>query len=249
MRRLTPNPFASDTGAVPDELAAAFAIEDPIQRYRGVVHALAHVRVLAGIKAHPRPRDLTHIEENETLEIPELALSGSWKGNSAYPVFSSLDALMHFNSKLRPMPIAARDLARSAAERGKGLIVDPLPLHESQMVNTEPIADSFAGGHVPERPYASGYVIPTGLLRALADDHDATLLIDRADIRTLLADTADGAGARVRMHMDDDGLTRIFVGVERGFGRDRTSQLLTELSRVLSSHGFGDFVQLVPVVM
>lgn len=135
---LAGNPFAGDDGSIEPAMAQALK-EEPFFRTEAVVSALADGRVLVGAVPHSAPEKKSDgtIAEHETASDPLSNPDGLIRVNFtperfAYAIFSSADSYGEFMkkynlaSRVRPVPVKARDVAALGIARGQGMIVlDP----------------------------------------------------------------------------------------------------------------------------
>jgi hypothetical protein len=132
-RHFEPNTSADDDGSAPEHLIEA------LRRFSSrelgeadVVDALRDSRLLIPLVAH-----LGEAGQNEhgqlvdkTQELSIITVSGP-DGRNVLPVFTSVDAMSHWNPKARPVPATAVRVALAAANEQTDLVVlDPTSLTE-----------------------------------------------------------------------------------------------------------------------
>lgn len=127
-RRFEPNPAAGDDGTADPRLI------DAITRFRAgqaseaeVVDAVRECRLLVPLVAELGDEGTTEhgliVDKSQELSIVTVA---GPDGRPVLPAFSSVDAMTHWNSKARPVPVAGTRVALAAAGEGTDLVVlDP----------------------------------------------------------------------------------------------------------------------------
>ena len=147
--RSLPDPgFAGDDGAAPAELAAALVSGDG----RAVVTALLTARVLVPVVAvldevEIDPDGLAHDKSADMAVVTVRAPSG----RLALPAFSSVAALMAWNSSARPVPVAGVLAARAAYDEGADtLLLDPAG--PARVVIDGPLLRALAEARAPLPP-------------------------------------------------------------------------------------------------
>ncbi len=127
-RHFEPNPAADDDGSAPPELIAAItAFRESTAGEADVVAAFRTSRLLiplvaeagdVGVSPHGFAVDKTQELSIVTVEGPD--------GRAVLPVFSSVDAMRHWNAEARPVPAAGPRVALAATGEGTELVVlDP----------------------------------------------------------------------------------------------------------------------------
>jgi hypothetical protein len=127
-RQFEPNTSADDDGSAPERLIEAlrrFATRELGEAE--VVDALRESRLLIPLIAHLG--EAGHNEHGQlvdkTQELSIITVSGP-DGRNVLPVFTSVDAMSHWNAKARPVPASAVRVALAAASEETDLVVlDP----------------------------------------------------------------------------------------------------------------------------
>lgn len=129
-RLFAPNPFSNDDGRITPELAAAYADPEHL-RTESIVNALGRVLMPVLPHAHPGRDEDGHIGDHvsrdnkqDPLACPddELVTVDFPGGRKAFPIFSSVDALVAWNAQARPVPIDITRVASAALQRGDGVL-------------------------------------------------------------------------------------------------------------------------------
>jgi hypothetical protein len=127
-RHFEPNSSADDDGSAPERLIEAlrrFAshelgeadVVDALRESRLLIPLVAHLGE-AGVNEHGQLVD-------KTQELSIITVSGP-DGRNVLPVFTSVDAMSHWNPKARPVPATAVRVALAAASEQTDLVVlDP----------------------------------------------------------------------------------------------------------------------------
>lgn len=126
-RGLSGSPFPDDTGAAAPALAAALATyaAQPDQ-YAEALSSLCEHRLLVPVVAvlGEVEHDAAGLAHDKTSDMATVLLRGD-DGRMALLGFTGLEALAAWDPEARPVPVAARDAARSAvAEGAHALLVD-----------------------------------------------------------------------------------------------------------------------------
>ena len=128
MRSLPDPGFAGDSGAASPQVVAALAAyaEDPAARHPGTLAVLQHARLLVPVVAvlgevEVDERGLSH---DKTSDMAAVLMRGQ-DGRTALLAFTGSETLRRWDPDARPVPVTARDAARSARQDGAdALVVD-----------------------------------------------------------------------------------------------------------------------------
>ena len=137
--RTLPDPgFAGDRGAADEALRTALAayaadVDDP-DAHVGVLAALGRARVLVPVVAilgevehderGPARQKTSEMRGSSGVEMATVLLTGR-DGRQALLAFTGLDSLAAWQADARPVPVGARDAARSALEeQAAALLLD-----------------------------------------------------------------------------------------------------------------------------
>lgn len=128
MRSLPDPGFAGDSGAASPQVVAALAAyaEDPAARQPGTLAVLQHARLLVPVVAvlgevEVDERGLAH---DKTSDMAAVLMRGQ-DGRTALLAFTGSETLRRWDPDARPVPVTARDAARSARQDGAdALVVD-----------------------------------------------------------------------------------------------------------------------------
>ena len=126
MRSLPDPGFAGDDGAASPEVVAALAAyaEEPDTRHPATLAVLQHARVLVPVVAvlgevEVDERGLAH---DKTSDMATVLMRGQ-DGRTALLAFCGSESLRRWNADARPVPVTARDAARSARQDGADALV------------------------------------------------------------------------------------------------------------------------------
>lgn len=117
------HPYAHDTGAAPEALAAALAAYDHATGTRlAVVAALQASRVLIPLVAVPGDPSGAGSEPPTMAAVTLTAPNG----RQALLCFTSTEAMAAWDAQARPLPVSAAEAARGAIDDGaEALLLDP----------------------------------------------------------------------------------------------------------------------------
>lgn len=127
-RAFEPNPHAADDGSAPEALAAAqHAFRSGTGSLEAVVNAIRDARLLIPLVAEAGDVGQTAngltVDKTQELSIVTVATPDD---RTALPVFSSVDAMRHWNADARPVPTDGVRAALAAAGEGTPVIIlDP----------------------------------------------------------------------------------------------------------------------------
>jgi len=131
MRRIPDPGFPGDDGSVPTELAEALSAYDvdPDRRQPAVLQVLQHCRLLVPVLAvlgevEQGQDGLAREKASGTSDMATVLMRGR-DGRMALLAFTGLEPLRRWRTDARPVPVTARDAARSAVQDGAdALLVD-----------------------------------------------------------------------------------------------------------------------------
>ncbi|HET6653716.1 MAG TPA: SseB family protein [Nocardioides sp.] len=128
MRSLPDPGFAGDDGTAPPEVVAALAAyaEDPGARQAETLAVLQHARLLVPVVAVLGEVEVDErgLARDKTSDMAAVLMRGQ-DGRTALLAFTGSEALRAWNPEARPVPVTARDAARSARqEDAEALVVD-----------------------------------------------------------------------------------------------------------------------------
>ena len=122
------NPWKDDDGSAPPALAAA------LERFRAgaapsaeVIDALRDARLLVPLVAELGEAGMNEagLTVDKSADLSIVTVAGP-DGRGIVPVFSSAEAMRHWDAQARPVPVEARRAALAAVDGGDGLLVlDP----------------------------------------------------------------------------------------------------------------------------
>ena len=192
-REFQPNAHAGDDGTTPETVAAAIrAFRDGSVTFGELAAALADSRAL--IPLITRAGDDFDAEnpvmEDKIQELAVVTVAGP-NGTTAYPAFTSVDAMRAWNPDARPIPIELRRVCLAAAGEGADrVVINP---GTDQIVLRRPAVWAIAQGHTVIGAWDSTELL-TELTTALADT-DTVL-----DVALVAGDpTATGDGPDLRI--------------------------------------------------
>ena len=117
MRSLPDPGFAGDDGTAPPEVVAALAAyaEDPGARQAETLAVLQHARLLVPVVAVLGEVEVDErgLARDKTSDMAAVLMRGQ-DGRTALLAFTGSEALRAWNPEARPVPVTARDAARSA---------------------------------------------------------------------------------------------------------------------------------------
>ena len=158
MRSLPDPGFAGDNGAADPTLTAALAAADADPTGRAVLAVLCRARLLvpvvalAGELATDGP---TGLPQEKSADVAAVLLRRP-DGRRALLAFTSLETLRTWDPAARPVPVTARDAARSAIHEGADALLVDLAGPVRLVVETDELAH-LAAGHLLAAT-SSGYV-------------------------------------------------------------------------------------------
>ncbi len=127
--RSIPDPgFAGDDGSVPVALAEALAAysRDPVGGRPAVLAAVQGARLLVPVVAvlGEMEHDASGLAHDKSSDMAAVLMKGR-DGRLALLAFTGTDPLQRWSAEARPVPVSARDAARSALQDGaQALLVD-----------------------------------------------------------------------------------------------------------------------------
>lgn len=171
--KLKPNPFAGDDGRADPILAAALELEEFAPRLEAIIDVLPAARVLVPVLAHEHPGrtddggvvDHASVDKDPCKAAAMLAVEAP-DGRAAMPIFSSVEALMRWNPKARPVPVHTQNAAIAAVAEADGLLVLDAA-SERPMLLGRPAVNALATGEQWTAPWRDEE-LPTIVARALA---------------------------------------------------------------------------------
>ncbi|MGO1622682.1 SseB family protein [Flaviflexus sp.] len=170
--KLKPNPFANDDGKTVPALAEALDLEEFAPRLEAIVNVLPDSRVLVPVLAHDHPGrtadggvvDHASQDKDPCKAAAMLAVEAP-DGRAAMPIFSSVEALMNWNPKARPVPVHTQNAAiASVAEADSLLVLDAAS--DRPMLLGRPAVNALATGERWTAPWRDEE-LPTIVARAL----------------------------------------------------------------------------------
>jgi SseB protein N-terminal domain len=128
MRSLPDPGFAGDDGTVSSRVAEALAAyaEDPAGRHPDTLAVLQEARLLVPVVAVLGEVEVDErgLARDKTSDMAAVLMRGR-DGRTALLAFTGSEALRRWDPEARPVPVTARDAARSAGQDGaEALVVD-----------------------------------------------------------------------------------------------------------------------------
>ena len=215
--KLKPNPFAGDDGTADPKLAEALALTEFAPRLEAIIDTLPDARVLVPVLAHEHPgrtadggvvghesmdRDPCSAAAMLAVEAPD--------GRAAMPIFSSVDALVRWNPKARPVPVHSQNAAIAAVAEADGLLVLDAA-SDRPMLLGRPAVSALATGDAWTAPW-NDEELPTVIASALAG------IAGLKGLKIMPGRSAE---------------TAIVLAVDGDASREHVSQALAEASRRL----------------
>ena len=217
-RELTGTGFDGDLGAA--DVSLLVALDNP-QDETVLMRAVAHARLLVPIVAAPREVDDAGepiAEKSSHLRSTDLAvvtLTAS-DGQRAFPVFSSLAALLAWDATARPSPVTSSRAAQGAVtERCDVMLLDCGSAHERVL------RPSMVWALAQQRLWLPAHTDPfvaQALVRATADEEDVLECVGEGD----------PAGA---------GILRVVLILRDGLDADRVQALATRIGERIATDG------------
>ena len=162
-RTFSDNPWKDDDGTAPEALATALrafrAGETPSTT---VVDALRDVRLLIPLVAELGERGVTDtgLVVDKSADLSIVTVEGP-DGRGCVPVFSSAEAMRHWDAQARPVPVESRRAALAAVSEGaEVLILDP-GSEETEFVVRRPAVWAIAQGEPYLEPWRDPEVLET----------------------------------------------------------------------------------------
>ncbi|WP_193605878.1 SseB family protein [Nocardioides dongkuii] len=157
--------FPDDTGAVPDEVAAALAAYadrrgDPAA-YAGAVAALQRSRVLVPVVAvlGEVEVDEAGLAHDKTSDMAAVLLTGA-DGRLALLAFTGTETLGAWDPQARPVPVPTRLAAQSAIQEGAAALVVDLAGPTTLVIEGEDLAALAAGWTLARVGERYGWIAP-----------------------------------------------------------------------------------------
>lgn len=171
--KLKPNPFAGDDGKTDPKLAKALELDEFAPRLEAIVEVLPEARVLVPVLAHEHPGrtadggvvNHASMDKDPCKAAAMLAVEAP-DGRAAMPIFSSVEALVRWNPKARPVPVHPQNAAIAAVAEADGLLVLDAA-SERPMLLGRPAVNALATGEDWTAPWRDDE-LPTVVARALA---------------------------------------------------------------------------------
>ncbi|WP_182354068.1 SseB family protein [Flaviflexus huanghaiensis] len=171
--KLQPNPFAGDDGRVDPQLAEALELREFASRLEAIVEVLPNARVIVPVLAHEHPGRTddggvaSHASaDKDPCKAAAMLAVEAPDGRAAMPIFSSVEALMRWNPKARPVPVHTQNAAIAAVAEADGLLVLD-PASDRPMLLGRPAVSALATGASWTPPWRDEE-LPTVVARALA---------------------------------------------------------------------------------
>ena len=171
--KLKPTPFAGDDGKTDPKLAKALELDEFAPRLEAIVEVLPEARVLVPVLAHEHPGrtadggvvNHASMDKDPCKAAAMLAVEAP-DGRAAMPIFSSVEALVRWNPKARPVPVHPQNAAIAAVAEADGLLVLDAA-SERPMLLGRPAVNALATGEDWTAPWRDDE-LPTVVARALA---------------------------------------------------------------------------------
>ena len=227
-REFQPNAHAGDDGTTPETVAAAIvAFRDGSATLTKLAAALADSRALIPLitRAGDDFDADNPVMEDKVQELAVVTVAGP-NGTTAYPAFTSVDAMRAWNSDARPIPIELRRVCLAAAGEGADrVVINP---GTDQIVLRRPAGWAIAQGHPVVGAWESADLL-TELTTALADTDTVLGLALAAGDPTA---TGDGPDLRIVITLpaglDENELTAALAKVQHHVAASETLNAATD---------------------
>lgn len=204
--KLKPNPFAGDDGRADPKLAEALELEEFAPRLEAIIEVLPDARVLVPVLAHAHPGRtadggvVSHASaDKDPCKAAAMLAVEAPDGRAAMPIFSSVEALMRWNSKARPVPVHTQNAAIAAVAEADGLLVLDAA-SERPMLLGRPAVSALATGEAWTAPWRDEE-LPTIVARTLAgiDGLKGLQIMPGRNAETAIVLAVDGEASRERV--------------------------------------------------